>query len=249
VGGTGTNTLVGPNVNNTWNVTGANAGSFGKVSFTKVGNLVGGTGVDTFKFSPAGSIVSLNGGGGGDWLDYSALSSLSPVTVNLTTGSATRVGGGVAGAVSNIQNVIGGAGDDSLTGNTLGNILIGGAGNDLLIGGSGRSILIGGLGSDTLIGGSGDDILIGGRTSGLNNAALQSILAEWQSGNSYATRIKHLKNGGGLNGINRLRLNVTVLDDAGALDTLTGGPGLDWFFQFPGDKITDLNNGGAETVN
>jgi hypothetical protein len=40
---------------------------------------------------------------------------------------------------------------------------------------------------------------------------------------------------------------VTVVDDAGALDTLTGALGLDWFFQFAGDTITDRAPG--ETLN
>jgi Ca2+-binding RTX toxin-like protein len=248
-GGTGNNTLVGPNAATTWTINGANTGKAGNITFSAVANLVGGTAVDTFKFSPIGSIGSLNGGGGKDWLDYSLLPSTMPVTVNLATGSATRVGGGTAGALSNIQNVIGGAGNDSLTGNAQGNILIGGAGNDVITGGSGRSLLIGGLGSDTITGGSGDDILIGGITSGLSNAALASILAEWQGKGSYATRIFHLKNGGGLNGSNKLIRGTTVLDDGAAADTLTGAGGLDWFFQFAGDTITDLNNGGSEQIN
>ena len=59
----------------------------------------------------------------------------------------------------------------------------------------------------------------------------------------------YFKNGGGLNGTNKLVLNTTVLDHSGAPDTLTGGAGLDWFFQFAADTITDRNNGGAEQVN
>jgi hypothetical protein len=33
------------------------------------------------------------------------------------------------------------------------------------------------------------------------------------------------------------------------LDTLGGGLGLDWFWQFTGDVVSDLHNGGTETVN
>jgi len=32
-------------------------------------------------------------------------------------------------------------------------------------------------------------------------------------------------------------------------DTLIGGLALDWFWQFTGDLVSDLNNGGTETVN
>jgi hypothetical protein len=68
--------------------------------------------------------------------------------------------------------------------------------------------LIGGQGVDTVTGNSGNDILIGG-SSGYDSSslahdlALDSILAEWQSANSYATRISLIKNGGGLNGARR----------------------------------------------
>jgi hypothetical protein len=246
----GSDTLIGNNAVNTWNLTGANAGNVGNVMFSAIPNLVGGTSTDTFKFSSGASFASINGGGGGDWLDYSSLSSLNPVTVNLATGSATRVAGGAVGAISNIQNVRGGAGNDSLTGNTLGNILEGGAGNDVLVGGSGRSLLIGGTGTDTVTGGSGDDILIGSTTTyDLDQTTLSLLLKEWQRTDiPYLQRIADLRNDGGANGGYKLLWGTTVHDDAGATDSLTGGAGLDWFFQFPGDTITDLNNGGPEIV-
>jgi hypothetical protein len=248
-GGSGGSTLQGPNTTNTWNITGANAGSLnGNVSFSAMQNLVGGTGVDTFEFTAAASqVASINGGGAptgqGNWLDYSAYP--AAVTVNLATGKAT----GVTGTVSNIQNVIGGNHGATLTGNAQGNILIGGSGGNAITGGTGASLLIGGKGNDTVTGGSGGDILIGGNTvydQAHNEAALMSILAEWQSANPYATRVSHLKAGGGLNGSNTLVLGTTVIDD-GSADSLTGGshiPGaLDWFFQGVHDTIHNLEAG------
>jgi Ca2+-binding RTX toxin-like protein len=249
-GGVGANTLFGLNQNNTWSITGADAGKVGNVSFKAVGNLVGGTGVDVFQFSDGATLSgTINGGGGGDWLDYSAYT--SALTVNLATGAAT----GVANGVTNIQNVIGGAGNDTLTGNSLGNVLVGGGGSNTLIGGSGRSVLIGGSGGSTVTGGASDDIVIGGTTTfDTNTKALASILKEWQrTDKNYSQRIADLKTGGGFNGNNLLVWGTTVLDN-NAADTLTGGPGLDWFFCNLGpsgviDTITDLNNGGTEQVN
>jgi hypothetical protein len=258
-GGTGTNTLAGPNMSNTWVVSGSNSGSLDQtVSFSAVQKLVGGTGVDVFKLTAAGKVSSISGGGApagqGDWLDYSAFT--SPVTVNLTTGAATNVNGSAAGAVTGIQDVRGGNGGNTLTGNTQakligntqGNILVGGAGNNTITGGSGASLLIGGPGTDTVIGGSGGDILIGGTTAyDANTTALMSILAEWQSSNSYATRISHLKNGGGLNGSNKLVLGSTVFDDGNA-NQLTGGSpvnigALDWFFKGVHDHLSNVESG------
>lgn len=193
-GGAGSNTVLGPSAADTWTISGTNAGSFGASTFSNVQNLIGGAATDMVLFSPAGQLSGMiDAQGGGDWLDYSPRA--TPVTVNLAAGTAT----GVTGGVHNIPNVLGSAGNDHLTGNALGNILIGGPGNDVLTAGSGRSLLIGGAGNDTVKGGAGDDLLIGGTTSfDTNEAALMSILAEWQSANPYATRISHLKNGGGL---------------------------------------------------
>jgi hypothetical protein len=126
----------------------------------------------------------------------------------------------------------------------------------VITGGSGRSLLIGGTGSSTITGGSADNILIAGTTTfDANEAALMAILREWQrTDKTYAQRITDLKNGGGFNGTNDLVWGTTVRDNDSAAATLTGGPGLDWFFADLGpggilDHITDLNNGGPEQVN
>jgi hypothetical protein len=239
-GGSGSNTLVGPNANETWNITGTNAGDVAGVTFTSFQNLTGGTGMDIFLFGAGATVTGvINGGGGGDWLDYSAYS--TTVTVNLASGAATGVGGGV----TNVRNVRGGKGSNTLTGNAQGNILIGGAGNNTIHGGSGRSILIGDKGLASVVGGSADDIVIGGYTnydssSTANDLALEAILAEWQSADSYTTRISKIK--AGLPGGYKLAWGTTV-HDSGKADTLTGGAGMDWFFEGALDTITDHQAG------
>jgi Ca2+-binding RTX toxin-like protein len=241
-GGTGTNTLIGPNAVNTWKILGANYGSVAGITFTGFGNLTGGSGLDVFLFNPGASLTgTIDGGGGGDWLDYSLYS--SSVSANLTTGTATGTGG-----VRNILGVRGGSGGNTLIGNAQGNILIGGSGADVIDGGSGRSILIGGQGVDSIVGGSGDDIVIGGSTSFdsssiANDLALEAILAEWQSTtDSYATRITKIKTGVDPNGIDKFVFGLTVIDD-GIANTLTGGDGMDWFFKGFQDNITDSQTG------
>ena len=244
VGSSSSDTLVGPNATNTWSITGTNAGNVAGVTFSAVENLTGGTGLDIFKFSNGKNVTgAVNGGGGHDWLDYSLYT--TGVTVNLATGAATGVGAGV----TNVQNVRGGSGNDSLTGNAQGNILMGGPGADTIQGGSGRSILIGGMGADPVTGGAGDDVVIGGYTSyeastTANDLALQAILDEWQSGDGYSTRISKIK--AGLPGGYKLVWGTTVRDD-GSANTLTGGAGMDWFFKGAKDTISDLQSG--EVVN
>jgi hypothetical protein len=257
LGGTGANTLIGPNTTNNWSITGNDAGNLNStINFTGIGNLIGGTGVDTFRFTTATSqVANIDGGGAplgqGDWLDYTPYP--LAVAVSLATTKATGKATGVTGFISTIQNVFGGNHGATLIGDAQGNILIGGAGADTILGGTGASLLIGGKGNDTVTGGSGGDILIGGFTvydQAHNEAALMSILAEWQSGKSYAMRVSDLKFGGGLNGSNVLRLGTTVIDDGG-FDSLTGGshiPGaLDWFFQGIHDTIHNYE--GGEQIN
>jgi hypothetical protein len=229
--GAGTNTLVGPNTASIWNFALFGAGSVGNVGFSRIQNVKGGTALNIFKFSPGSALAgTLAGGGAGDWLEYPGL--ITPVSVNLATGAATDVGGGTAGKVSQIQNVIGGAGDNTLVGNALGNILIGGGGTNVITGGSGRSVLIGGTGSATITGGAADDILIAGTTTfDTDEGALMAILKEWQRTDKiYTQRITDLRNGGGYNGANKLIWHTTVLDNDRSPSLLIGGTGLDWFF-------------------
>jgi hypothetical protein len=258
VGSNAATTLDGPNLAETWAITGADAGTVGSYAFTSFANLVGGKGVQVFKLSPAGSVSSLNGGGAGDWLDYVLFT--AAVTVDLTQGSATGVNGGAANSITNIANVRGGSGNDTFTGNG-GNILIGGGGTNNLTdtysgtAAGGRSLLIGGPGPSNLTSGSAGDILIGGTTNfDSNNAALAAILAEWQSADDYNTRFHRLEGqqSGGRNGSYHLIWGSTVKDNKFS-DTLVGSTvGLDWFFaQLSGntaDVIDNLNVPGHEHV-
>lgn len=103
-----------------------------------------------------------------DIVDYSALS--NGIVVDLSTANSTNPGVKVSviGAppstfdmLYGAEGVVGGGGNDELTGNHLDNILIGGNGDDVLDGNSGKDILVGGDGeNDVLKGGSGRDLLI-----------------------------------------------------------------------------------------
>jgi Ca2+-binding RTX toxin-like protein len=56
----------------------------------------------------------------------------------------------------------GGAGNDTLTGGRVNDLLLGGDGNDRLVGGLGDDVLLGGAGNDTLLGSAGNDLVRGG---------------------------------------------------------------------------------------
>jgi hypothetical protein len=77
--------------------------------------------------------------------------------------------------------------------------------------------------------------------------ALMSILAEWQSADSYATRFHDINTGtgGGLNGTASLNFGTTVLDDH-ASDSVTAAASaqaLDWFFRGVGDGLHRFQRG------
>jgi Ca2+-binding RTX toxin-like protein len=252
----GNDTLVGPNLANYWNITGANTGSlaWGAITFSGAERLAGGSNDDVFRFSPAGSVLFLNGNGGSNWLDYSLFPADNPVSVNLATGAATKVASGAAASAIFIQNVRGGAGDDLLQGDAGNNMLIGGDGADGLFGGDGADLLIGGSGADANIeGGLGEDILIGGTTNYDNdNLALAMVMREWtRTDLGYEDRINHLLGAtpGGLNGAFALNA-ATVHDEATpSADMLKGGDDApDWFWAAMGDTIGDLL-AGTEWVN
>jgi hypothetical protein len=140
IGGSGTNTLQGPNAATTWKITASNAGMLtGGISFTAFQNLTGGSATDTFGFSDgAGVDGNIDGGGGTNMLDFAAYS--TSVTVDLTAGTATGVGGSVA----NIGELRGGQSDDSFNGNSSGTtIFLASPGNDTVSGAGGTNTLVG----------------------------------------------------------------------------------------------------------
>jgi serralysin len=220
--------------------------------------LSGGAGHDTYHFDAdlaLGSDTVNDTGGSRDTLDFTATTTRG-VTVNLASRAAQVVNAGLSLTLTSdsIERVLGSTMNDVLTGNALNNTLWGNRGNDTLNGGAGRDVLIGGLDVDTLRGNEGEDLLIGGRLSYDANAsnhlaALDAIMGEWGRSLTYQQRIGHLTGAlaGGNNGSFRLTA-ATVVDDAGAADTLEGGAHLDWFFQDQNDAISDRNNGGPETV-
>ncbi len=124
--------------------------------------------------------------------------------------------------------------------------------NTLTDTGTGYNILIGGGSTDALTG-DGNDILIGGATSyeantSANIAALDAILAEWDSSDAYATRISKISSGVGLGGTDAFN-SSTVQPDT-VLSTLSDGSASapnDWFIVGPPDSVTKKANE-TETV-
>jgi Ca2+-binding RTX toxin-like protein len=99
--------------------------------------LVGAAGADTFI-----------GGAGIDTVSYNFAT--SGVVANLAA-PAGNTGEAAGDSYSGIENILGSAYNDTLTGNSGSNFLQGGKGNDTLIGGAGSDALSGGEGRDTFV--------------------------------------------------------------------------------------------------
>ena len=123
-----------------------------------VDEVYGGRGNDRF-VAGAGVSGTLDGGGGRDLIDFSAVTD-APVVGDLATGQFTAGNG--ACTLRRVERVIGSPLDDDIRGDGRRNALWGGAGNDTLTGGPGADRLLGGPGADRLRGGGGDDLLRGG---------------------------------------------------------------------------------------
>jgi hypothetical protein len=146
--------------------------------------------------------------------------------------------------VTLIHMLLGDGNDTALVGRvTINSIIEGGPGADDIRGGRGLDLLIGGTGPDFIKGRPDGDILIAGTTSYDGNApALYAIMDEWtNAAETYATRVDHILNGGGLNG--GFTLNVANVFDDGDSDELKPGTGLDLlFYDVDGNNIVRTSN-------
>src|SRR5262249_15269743 len=141
--------------------------------FANIQNFTGGSGNDRYIFANGQSISGrIDGGLGINTLDYSSYT--TSVTVNLTTGAASKTGG-----VSRIS------------------IVLGGSGNDKLTGGTGRILRFGGAGADTLNGGPDEDILFNGTATFQGDlTTLDNLFAYWNRGDlDYPSRVADLRAG------------------------------------------------------
>jgi hypothetical protein len=179
--------------------------------------VLGGSGGNTFNVQSllSGTTLALNGGSGTNTLDYSAYT--GNVIVDLQTGFATGIAGGLSGNFVNVHGA-------NNSGSGLYNLLIGNGGGVTLTGGTGRrNILVAGASAATLNGGTQDDLLIGGTTSYDTEAGLvswQAVAAYWAGANNtddFGTRVSNLESDNGVP-----LLDATTVTGNGGGNTMTG---------------------------
>ena len=234
-------------------------GGMGSDTLISIENLTGSTFNDTLAGNSGNNVI--NGGAGTDTATYQDAS--SGVTVNLSVTAAQAVGGGMGSdTLVSIENLIGSAFNDTLTGGSGSNVFDGGAGDDTLNGGSGNDILDGGAGNDTLTGGTGSDTATyqdatSGVTVNLSITTAQAvgggmgsdILASIENltGSTFDDTLTGssgnnvLDGGAGDDALSGDVGNDTLIGGAGG-DTLNGGSGNN---VLDGGSGNDILNGGA----
>jgi Ca2+-binding RTX toxin-like protein len=221
-----------------------------------VEKVIGSAGSDTFLAKAGGSVVAFDGGsdalgiGDGKINTVSFLSNTghSGLNVSLSGGPETPY------TFTNIDNLVGTTGNDTLAGSDSANVIDGGAGADTLIATAGNDTLIGGAGVDiadfstltaslsvglniSLPGATGADQVVNigvGHQITLRQieGVRASVLADSITGSATADQIDALAGndtvygGGGNDFINGGEDDDSLYGEAGA-DTLVGGAGAD----------------------
>jgi Ca2+-binding RTX toxin-like protein len=224
--------------------------------------LRGGAGDDVLQ-GGAGNDV-LNGEVGVDTADYSDKTGAVSVTLSGATNASVSIAGSVEDEIRNIENLIGGSGNDQLGGDGFANTLNGGSGDDVLKGGAGNDVLDGETGLDTAdysdkagavsvtlagaanasvsVAGSAEDTIrnIENLTGGAGNDQLVGD-----------TLVNVLKGGAG-DDVLKGDAGDDFLDGGAGNDSMLGGVGNDTYSvdvaTSGGDLITELAGEGLDTV-
>ncbi len=180
--------------------------------------LLGKTEIFSDAALPSGSVI-VDGGAGND-----------VISVGILKNSAFRVNGG--------------DGDDRINTGNLNDVVIGGTGNDKISTGRGNDIAIGGGGADKVLTAAGDDILVGSATdynqyTAANSRALSSLLATWNNGADYASRVAAIQAGVGSAGA---RFSSETIDTDNDVDNLVGAAGSDVYFGQANDRAKPQKN-------
>ncbi|MEA1832184.1 cadherin domain-containing protein [Methylobacterium durans] len=146
-GGEGNDTLIGGSGNN---------------------HLIGGAGSDTADYSDfTDTAVSVN-------VDLQGIAQTSRTGADQTPRKVSAITPAGADSFDGIENVVGSAGNDTLSGDANANRLEGGSGNDTLSGRGGDDTLVGGAGNDSIDGGEGTDTVVYLTTSATDGMATRS---------------------------------------------------------------------------
>ena len=226
--------------------------------------LNGGNGDDTFDLGVKGCFTVVVGGLGTDTADYGARSAALFLSLDGVANDGEKDEGG---SLAEVEVLVGGSGNDVITGSAKADRLVGGPGDDVLSGLAGDDELVGGAGNDVLNGGAGNDVadyrdaqsglqitlcddpteLTGAPTSPPSGGVGCPAANDGEGGEKdQVVNCEWVKGGPSADTISAdpsptSKANVT-LEGGDGNDTLTGGVGNDTLF---GDDGDDVLVGGA----
>jgi Ca2+-binding RTX toxin-like protein len=223
------------------------------------GTYRAGVGDDMVYAGLTNSSEILDGGDGTDTLDTTSWG--GPYTIDMVTGLTNYSGENF----TNFENLVSGAGDDTITGTTANNVISTQGGTDTIDGGAGNDTLDGGIGNDTLIGGTGDDWFYVDSPADVvaENAGegTDRVLASvsYVLGAGVEVELLSTTNDAGTGAIdltgNNLANSISgnagnnVLDGGGGADAMAGWLGNDTFYvDDAGDQVVELSGQGTDTV-
>lgn len=162
-GGSGNDTLLGSAASNTLTGNAGNdrigGGPGGASCAADVDVLNGGDGNDTFDMGGEKDCGdAINGGLGTDVADYQLRSAALTIVLDMSASDGESTEGDKV--ATDIEVVLGGSANDTMTGGLGNDELHGGLGDDTLNGGAGSDTFYGGDGNDTMNGDAGDDTFI-----------------------------------------------------------------------------------------
>jgi Ca2+-binding RTX toxin-like protein len=227
-------------------------GGAGNDTFVQVGkvadHIVGGTETDLVDYSSRTVALDITLGGGTADGESGENDTLDGTIENVTGGTGNDIINAVL--ATTVTHVLRGgpivspattdvsAGNDTLTGSNLVDILWGGAGDDILAGGTGDDTINGGPGSDT--------ISYADRTSGIVNCSLLAtcgILTESDVFNTVSMMpdIENIRGGDGADNLTGNTAANIIWGGVGA-DTINGGDGSDTIYGQAGNDIIHGDN-------
>jgi serralysin len=145
-----------------------------------------------------------------------------------------------------IENAVGGAGNDTITGNAVANVLDGGAGNDVLMGGAGKDTLKGGAGFDNASWANataGVKVSVGNNFSGDSGEGDKFTSIEKIEGSNFGDELKGGNSADTLFGLG----GNDQISGGNSADTLDGGAGND-FIEGGNDNDSLSGGDGVDTL-
>ena len=222
--------------------------------------LDGGAGNDTLTGNAGNDILTggkgndvLNGGNGVDTASYAYAKTNLSITLDASGNTTVNVSATDVDTLTSIENLTGGAANDTLIGNNVANVLNGSLGADSMTGGLGNDYYYVDNTGDVIIeaAGAGTETVNSTLDYSLNGTALENLILSGSivingSGNSAANYLTGNTLDNMLLGLDG---NDTLNGSLGA-DSMAGGLGNDYYYvDNTGDVITEAAGAGTETVN